>query len=190
MQDALDLLLDGNESEIGELDSDDDDDDIGDFECHDAEFFDEEVDEHEKAGRGDEEHDNDDVDDDDNDAGRSKESLPCSMNQPLSSPLKKHTFRWRPRDIPSVTKAFVPHHENITHLGTPFEYFKLFWRDELNELIAEQTNLHSVHKTGDSIKADKDEIQKYVGIHLRIMDVLVTKYEMPPNCRCNAFKEV
>ena len=196
MQDALDLLLDGNESEIGELDSDDDDDDddddIGDFECHDAGFFDEEVDEHDKVGRGDEEHDNNDVDDDDNDAGRSKDSLPCSMNQPPSSPLKKHTFRWRTRDIPSVTKAFVPHHENITHLGTPFEYFKLFWRDELNELIAEQTNLYSMHKTGDSIKTDKDEIQKYVGIHLRMGVVQLPSYRMywSQNMRCPQIADV
>ena len=83
VQDALDLLLDGNESEIGELDSDDDDD-IGDFECHDAEFFHEEVDEHGKIRRDDredEQHENDeDVYNDDNNAGRSKESLPSSMN--------------------------------------------------------------------------------------------------------------
>ena len=55
-----DVADDVEESEIGELDSDDD---KGDFECHDAEFFDEEVDEHDQIGRGDEEHDNDDVDD-------------------------------------------------------------------------------------------------------------------------------
>ena len=61
---------------------------------------------------------------------------------------------------------------------TPFEYFMLFWTEELNDLIAEQTNLYSVQKTGKSIKTTSHEIKQYIGMHLRMGIVHLPSYRM------------
>ena len=59
-------------------------------------------------------------------------------------------------------------------------------------MIAEETNRYSVHKTGDSIKTDKGEIQKYVGIHLRMGVVQLPSYRMywSQNIRCPQIADV
>ena len=97
---------------------------------------------------------------------------------PSLSPQKKHIFRWRKRDIPPITRDFVPHEENSTSIKTPFEYFKFFWTDDVNKKIAEQTNLYSVQKTGSSIKTDHHEIEKYIGMHLRMGVIQLPSYRM------------
>ena len=45
---------------------------------------------------------------------------------PSLSPQKKHIFRWIKRDIPPITRDFVPHDVNSTSIKTPFEYCKVF----------------------------------------------------------------
>ena len=122
VEDALTLLLDGNQSDIVELDSDDDDDD-DEVRCDNSGFFIQEVDVNDK--------DNVDTDgsceenDDDNDsvADDATMSEAGKANLPSLSPQKKHVFRWRKRDIPPITRDFVPHEENSTSIKTPFEYF-------------------------------------------------------------------
>ncbi len=54
----------------------------------------------------------------------------------------------------------------------------MFWNDDLNELIADQSNLYSVQKTGKSIKTDCEEISTYIGMHLRMGIVQLPSYRM------------
>ena len=49
---------------------------------------------------------------------------------------------------------------------TPLNYFKLFWNDELNELLSEQTNLYSFQKKSKSINSTPGEIEQFIGIHM------------------------
>ena len=49
---------------------------------------------------------------------------------------------------------------------TPLNYFKLFWKDELHELLSEQTNLSSFQKKSKSINVSPGEIEQFIGIHM------------------------
>ena len=63
---------------------------------------------------------------------------------------RNHVFRWRSSKTPSGGCTFkgksfsVP---DIDYDETPLMYFKMFWTDELTELIAEQTNNYSFQKS-------------------------------------------
>ena len=48
----------------------------------------------------------------------------------------------------------------------PLDYFKLFWKNELNELFPEQTNLYSFRKKSKSINSTPGEIEQFIGIHM------------------------
>ena len=40
------------------------------------------------------------------------------------------------------------------------KYFKLFWKDDLNELISEQTNLYSGQQNGKSLATTPGKLSK------------------------------
>ena len=42
---------------------------------------------------------------------------------------------------------------------TPLNCFQIFWKDFLHEVLAEQTKLYSMQKTGKSRNTNKDEIK-------------------------------
>ena len=178
VQDALQLLLDGNGSDIDELESDEDDF-FDDLDKSSNEIgnggFEDEVNEPDSSERT-YEQESSDNECDESDAEEIGENVSCSSKQQPPTSMKKHIFRWRSRDIPSSPQFFV--HRIVTQLMTPFEYFKLSWTEELNELIAEQTNLYSVQKTGKSVKTSSDEIKKYIGMHLRMGIVHLPSYRM------------
>ena len=51
--------------------------------------------------------------------------------------------------------------------GVP-EYFKMFWTDDLTNLIVDNTNLYSIEQTGKSINTTKMEIEKFIGMHMKM----------------------
>ena len=81
-----------------------------------------------------------------------------------------HIYRWRTTEPPVINTDFLGNSfslppENTDEL-TPMDYFQLFWKSSLNNLICDQTNLYSVQKTGKSICTTSDEIEQLIGIQM------------------------
>ena len=123
--DALKFITNGDQSDIDDLSSDEemDSDDIGFEPDNDEEGLDENI-----------EEENDQT---------AEDSIAPAIPP---SPSKQHVFRWRKKDIPITHGNFTMHQQENVAVKSPVEYFKLFWTDELNELIADQTNLYSTQK--------------------------------------------
>ena len=74
--------------------------------------------------------------------------------QPVQPPVQQPVCRWRKAEPPQVDKTFYGNDyslapENVDQL-TPIDYFEMFCKEDLNEIISEQTNLYSVRQSGKS----------------------------------------
>ncbi|XP_004211012.1 piggyBac transposable element-derived protein 3 [Hydra vulgaris] len=92
-----------------------------------------------------------------------------------------HKYRWRSsqqliNNIEFCGKGFCLPQCNADTL-TPLNYFQMFWKNELNEFIAEQTNLYSVQKKLKSIVTTSGEIEQLLGIQMLMSIVKL------PSCR-------
>ena len=58
------------------------------------------------------------------------------------------------------------------------KYFKLFWKDDLNELISEQTNLYSVQQNGKSVATNPGEIEQFIELQMYMSIVQLPIYNM------------
>jgi hypothetical protein len=54
----------------------------------------------------------------------------------------------------------------------------MFWDDSITENLVEQTNLYSVQLEGRSISTTKDEIEKLIGIQMKMGIVKMPNYEL------------
>ena len=77
-------------------------------------------------------------------------------------------FRWRKKDIPQGQLNFIGENEKLDGLVSALDYFKLFWTDDLKNLIVDNTNLCSTEKTGKSINATKMDMEKFIGMHMKM----------------------
>ena len=95
----------------------------------------------------------------------------CDNDSIELSKYLKHVPRWRGNKAP-------PEHD-IQFLGdefslppddvdtwTPLNYFKLFWKEELHELLSKQTILRSFQKKSKSINSSPGKIEQFIGIHM------------------------
>lgn len=105
------------------------------------------------------------------------------MNQPAKKiKVNDANYCWRNISPPVLDTSFggdefdVPP-ENFEEL-TPLNYFQMSWIEDLNKLIAEQTNLYSVQKDEKSIATIEDEIQQFLGIHMLMLLVDLPSYMM------------
>ena len=48
----------------------------------------------------------------------------------------------------------------------PLMYFKMFWKDEITEVIAEQTNIYSFQKLGKTFQVSKKEVEQSISIQM------------------------
>ena len=94
---------------------------------------------------------------------------------------QNHVYRWRKTIPPHTNLSFkgeqftLPEHIDEK---TPLQYFECFWKADLNNLIAEQSNLYSVQKSGKSVCTDGIEIQKLIGIQMLMSIVKLPRFEM------------
>ena len=51
-------------------------------------------------------------------------------------------------------------------LRAPVSYFKFFWKHDLNVLLAEQTNIYNVQKSGSSLSSTAEVIEQFIGIQI------------------------
>ena len=59
---------------------------------------------------------------------------------------------------------------------TSLSYFKIFWSDDIINLLVEQTNLYSVQQTGSSISTNKSEMEQFIGIQMLMSIVSLPAY--------------
>ena len=147
------ILKPGDESELSDLDKDDDNDEISTC-IDDIEW--------------------DDISEvkvnDNHERNTSKEKIQDStLNQPAKkTKYNDRNFHWRNVSPPVFDTSFggeqieVPP-ENFEELIT-WNYFQMLWNKGPNKLIAEQTNLYSIQKDGNSIATAEDEIKQFISI--------------------------
>ena len=70
-------------------------------------------------------------------------------------------YKTEPARFPTtfLGKEFI-HPQDEVKDWTPMKYFKLFWKDDLNELISEQTNLYSGQQNGKSLATNPGKLSK------------------------------
>ena len=95
--------------------------------------------------------------------------------------VQPHVYRWHKAE-PQVDKNFYGNDyslppENVDQL-TPIDYFEMFWKEHLNELISEQTNLYSVQQSGKSINTTPKEIGQLIGVQMQMSIVKLPRYDM------------
>ena len=61
---------------------------------------------------------------------------------------------------------------------TPLNYLKIFWSDDIINLLVEQTNLYSVQQTGSSINTNKSEMAQFIRIQMLMSIVSLPAYYM------------
>ena len=61
---------------------------------------------------------------------------------------------------------------------TPLNYFELFWKPDLNEHIADQTNLYAMQKDSTMVSTTKGEIEQFIGMQMLMAIVQLPTYEM------------
>ena len=111
----------------------------------------------------------------------------ATENEKRTEKKKKATcsttfYRWRKAEPPQVDKNFYGNNyslplENVDQL-TPIDYFEMFWKEDLNELISEQTNLYSVQQSGKSINTTPKEIEQLIGVQMQMSIVKLSCYDM------------
>ena len=84
---------------------------------------------------------------------------------------RNRVFRWRSSKPTSGDYVFKGKSFTVPDMDydeTPLMYFKMFWNDELIELIAKQTNIFSFQKLGKTIQVTKEgnlTIHQYSNVH-------------------------
>ena len=74
-------------------------------------------------------------------------------NKPLTP---AHTFNGENFSLPS----------DDVDTWTPLSYFEMFWKHDLNDLLAEQTNICSFQKTVSSLNTTAEEIEHFIEIQI------------------------
>lgn len=118
----------------------------------------------------------------DSDTSESELSNPSTQKTKSNSNKENHTWRWRagaPPEIDTTFKgdAFSRPPENFDEIN-PTDVFRMFWTENITNLLVEQTNLYSVQNQGSSIKATQEEIERFLGIHILMGIVKLPTYQM------------
>ena len=88
----------------------------------------------------------------DEDPQGNKDDAQSSGKQKKKTKKNEHVFKWKSKDWVEPDTTFTGNDFRLppddVDTMTPLQYFKLFWSDDLMSLVAGQTNLYSVQKTG------------------------------------------
>lgn len=156
-EDAIERIFNGNESEAEDLSSDEDGDNI-DYVAFDHDSGDD-------AGN-----------DDNNSNDDNSEENTTAVD--MATQRNRKVFRWRKKDVPPSDESFTQEKDEIEEIKSPLEYFRQFWPDEINELVAQQTNLYSTQKSGTSINTTKPEMERFIGMHLKMGLIQLPSYKL------------
>ena len=88
-------------------------------------------------------------------------------------------YRWRKKDTIEFDVTFSNQFTDPPLvLPTPYHYFRMFFPSNLDDLVAEQTNLYSVQRSGRNIKTSAAEISALMGIMIRMGIVQLPSYRL------------
>ena len=95
---------------------------------------------------------------------------------------KPHKWRWRLKKQPKRDPVFKGDRfskppENFDEL-CPIEYFKMFWTDNITNLLFEQTKLYSTQVNGTSISTSSQETERFLYMHVLQGIVKLPVYDM------------
>uniref|UniRef100_A0A3Q1JQK9 PiggyBac transposable element-derived protein domain-containing protein n=1 Tax=Anabas testudineus TaxID=64144 RepID=A0A3Q1JQK9_ANATE len=174
---VLNMILDGNASDMEQLAEDDDDE--------------EEVEEEwTPPARIDEKSDSSD---DEEDLEASEEDTPnpneTKTKQSTSSKVKRKEYQWKKKKFEAPAVEFeecVDENSGDRLTWTPYMYFKDFVTEEMLQEIAEETNLYSVQKDGKSVNTNAKEIEQILGMYMHMglnqMPNVRAYWEMETRC--------
>ena len=110
---------------------------------------------------------------------RRKSSAGTSAAQNLTV-NSQSTFRWRKKQPCSFDTSFKGEHfpPAPLHPLSPYQYFKIFFDDDLTKHITEQTNLYSVQTSGKSINVTTGEMEQYFSILVRMSIIKLPQVRM------------
>lgn len=96
----------------------------------------------------------------------------------VKNKAKKTTknFQWTDDDFEFEVQTDDDNFTNPNNLKTPLQYFKIFFSDDIIDLIANQTNLYSTQQFGKCVDTNRDEIETYLGIELMMGVVNMSSY--------------
>ena len=158
-EDAIERIFNGNESEAEDLSSDEDGDDI-DYVASDHDSGDD-------AG-------NDDNNSNDDNSEENENTTAVDME----TQRNRKVFRWRKKDVSPSDESFTQEKDETEEIKSPLEYFRQFWPDDINELVAQQTNLYSTQKSGTSMNTTKPEMERFIGMHLKMGLIQLPSYKL------------
>ena len=111
----------------------------------------------------------------DSDTSESELTHPPTKKKKSNSKKESHTWRWRAGAPPNVDTAFKGDAfkgdafsrppENFDEMN-PIDFFRMFWTENITNLLVEQTNLYCVQNKGSSVKVTQQEIERFLGIHI------------------------
>ena len=108
--------------------------------------------------------------------------MPMEYLMEITPKNKTHNYRWRKKPPPEFDITFKGEEFSLPPEGademTPLNYFKIFWSDDIINLLVEQTNLYSVQQTGSSINTNKSEMEQFIGIQMLMSIVSLPAYYM------------
>ncbi len=114
--------------------------------------------------------------DDDDDDGFS--SGTDEVENAAAKNSSKSTFRWGKCVIPEPNVSYRGCFKKIDNeIQLPVAYFRQIFDEKISQHIAEQTNIYSVQKQ-KSIATSGDEIDRYLGILLRMAIIPMPRYRM------------
>lgn len=159
VEDVLNMINDGNSSEIEQFGEEDDD------------GSDEEWTPKGMAATEGSHSDSDEEDEPVDETDIPVTSKQSKTKQSAKDKVKKKAYRWRKVPFESPNVDFDRHIDNVCierSEWTPYIYFKQFVTDEMNQEIAQQTNLYSVRKLGTSVNTTPKEIEQVLGMYMHM----------------------
>ena len=158
VEDVLNAIGDGNDSDTGGVGSEDDSDGDDDYEPNSISTL--------QTGEAEEELSGSDWDNND--------VLPLQQQLGAIQPPKrrkkdtnKYTWRKRSYDAPDTTFTgdLLDAPEEV---GTPYEYFQLFVNKDMLSNLAENTNIYAMQKSGKELGVTAKELQQVIGMFFRM----------------------
>ena len=108
-------------------------------------------------------------------------SMEYSMEE-ITPKNKTNNYRQRKKPPPEFDITFKGEKFSLPPEGadeiTPLNYFKIFWSDDIINLLVEQTNLYSVQQTGSNLNTNKSEMEQFIGIQMLMSIVSLPAYYM------------
>ncbi|KAF9406912.1 hypothetical protein HW555_012890, partial [Spodoptera exigua] len=117
-------------------------------------------------------------------ASKAKRKKPNIVVSSTKTPKKAKRFcidyNWK-RSMIFAHTATIEEHDNYINIpepehASPLAYFHKFFSPDILDDIVEQTNLYSTQNTGKSIKLTKNELAKFLAIHIIMGIVCMPSY--------------